>query len=382
MYFDLLEQFREEGHQVYVCMPLERRFKGETGLRQQFGMHFLKIRTLNIQKTSYIEKGLASVLLEFQYLRSIDRYLSDVAFDLVLYSTPPITFTRIVERLKRRNHVRSYLLLKDIFPQNAVDLEIISKSGIFYKYFRKKEKRLYEVSDFIGCMTAANRDYILEHNPEIDPRKIEINANSVKLVDLPVDSVPADVRFKYQLPQDKLIFIYGGNLGKPQGVDFIIEVLKSNRNNAQIFFLIIGDGTEYERLENAVDELAISNVRLLSKMHKDDYDQVVSGCDIGLIFLDHRFTIPNFPSRLLTYLEYELPVLAATDEATDLKDVIEANRIGCWCRSGDIAAFNQYVERLIRDPEELRRMGKRGKELLVREYDVKNSYQLIAGKLN
>jgi aspartate 1-decarboxylase len=54
-------------------------------------------------------------------------------------------------------------MLKDIFPQNAVDLGMIKTTGIkslLYKYFRRKEKGLYFISDRIGCMSQANVDYV------------------------------------------------------------------------------------------------------------------------------------------------------------------------------------------------------------------------------
>lgn len=89
-------------------------------------------------------------------------------FDLIIYSTPPITFQRAVEYVKERDNAQTYLLLKDIFPQNAVDIGILSKNGwkgLIYKYFRKKEKKLYGISDRIGCMSEANCKYILSHNP-------------------------------------------------------------------------------------------------------------------------------------------------------------------------------------------------------------------------
>ena len=62
-----------------------------------------------------------------------------------MYSTPPITFCRAVDYVKKRDNAQTYLLLKDIFPQNAVDIGMMSKQGIkgiLYKFFREKEKRL------------------------------------------------------------------------------------------------------------------------------------------------------------------------------------------------------------------------------------------------
>jgi hypothetical protein len=71
--------------------------------------------------------------------------------------------------------------LKDIFPQNAVDLKMMSSSGILYDYFRKREIELYIMSDWIGCMSEGNKKYILKHNSYIDEKKVEVNPNSIYL---------------------------------------------------------------------------------------------------------------------------------------------------------------------------------------------------------
>ena len=168
-----------------------------------------------------IEKGISTITLEDRFVAGIKKYFSGSSFDLVLYSTPPITFCRAVEFVKRRDNAKTYLLLKDIFPQNAVDIGMMSKSGVkglIYRYFRKKEKKLYAISDYIGCMSQANVDYVLKHNPEINPDIVEVCPNSIEVVDMRVDSATrSEMRRKYGIPLDKKVFVYGGNLGKPQG---------------------------------------------------------------------------------------------------------------------------------------------------------------------
>ena len=172
IYTDLLREFRKNGHEVYVISPVERKKKQKTHLIEENGATILKLKIGNTQKTNIIEKGISTVLLEPTFIRGIKEYFSHIKFDLVLYSTPPITFCGAIEYVKKRDNARTYLLLKDIFPQNAVDMGMLSKSGIkgmLYKYFRKKEKKLYAISDRIGCMSQANVAYVLALNPDGEP---------------------------------------------------------------------------------------------------------------------------------------------------------------------------------------------------------------------
>ena len=179
IYTDLMRKFRDEGHDVYIISPAERRFGERTSLVKQHGITLLRLRTLNIRKTSVVEKGLATLLIEPQYLLAVKRYFSELDFDLVLYSTPPITLTNVVRHIKSKHGAQSYLLLKDIFPQNAVDMGMIRKNGLLHRYFRRKEKLLYDVSDGIGCMSPANVTYLHQHNPQINPSIIHLNPNSI-----------------------------------------------------------------------------------------------------------------------------------------------------------------------------------------------------------
>ena len=294
-----------------------------------------------------------------------------------MYSTPPITFYRAIDFVKKRDGAKSYLLLKDIFPQNAVDLEMMATSGlksIIYKYFRRKEKKLYEISDRIGCMSPANVKYILDHNPELNPKKVEVGPNAIEVIDKRVNAdTRRIIRNKYGIPLDKVVFVYGGNLGKPQGIPFLIECLKTQHND-QAYFLIVGDGTDYSKLEAFVNEYKPSNVKLLKRLPKEDYDNMVAACDVGMIFLDYRFTIPNFPSRLLSYMQAGIPVLACTDPHTDIGDVIESGGFGWKCDSVSVKSFSSLIDSItISNNNQTANEW----EYLTENYSVERAYSII-----
>ena len=156
-----------------------------------------------------------------------------------------------------------------------------------------------------------------------------------------------ELREKYGIPQDKTVFVYGGNLGKPQGIPFLIKALRAVREEQDAYFLVVGNGTEFKKLEAFSAEEQQTNFKLMSRLPKEDYDRMVAACDVGLIFLDHRFTIPNFPSRLLSYMQAALPVLAATDPNTDVGEVIVNGGFGWWCESNDVEGFRTAVKQAL-----------------------------------
>lgn len=384
IYHDLMRKFRDEGHSVYIVTSSERRLRQPTSLKDSNGVHVLNVKTLNIQKTNIVEKGIGTLMLENQFKTAIKKYLNSVHFDLILYSTPPITFPNVIAYLKQKNpQATTYLLLKDIFPQNAVDLGMMSTSGVkglLYRFFRRKEKKLYALSDYIGCMSPANVSYVIRHNPEVAPSKVEVAPNSVELCHTDnTDSTDYNaIRNRYGLPIDKPIFIYGGNLGKPQGIPFLMKCLEANAKRTDCHFVVIGTGTELPKLKTWYDSLNLNNivnVTVMEGLPKAEYDELVRACDVGLIFLDHRFTIPNFPSRLLSYLENKMPVLCATDQNCDMGSIAEENGFGFWCESNSVEAFTAILDKMIAADKQA--MGEKGYEFLKANYTVENTYNAI-----
>ncbi len=381
IYNDLIKKFLREGHNIYVMVPFERRIGKHTSLYKEDGVYILGVRTLNLTKTSVIEKGIGQVILEYQFKAALKKYLSNIRFDLILYSTPPITFSKVVKYAKLLNpNAISYLMLKDIFPQNAVDLGMISKTGMggfLYKMFRKKEEELYRISDYIGCMSPANVEYVEKHNSYINPLKLEVCPNSydVTVSEHISEEEKWAIRRKYNLPTNKPIFLYGGNLGKPQGIPFLIECLKANKDRDDCYFVIVGKGTEYHLLETFINTERPTAVSLFNFIPKEDYDKLSNACDVGLVFLDYRFTIPNYPSRLLPYLMSKKPILAVTDPNCDIGSIATENGYGMWTPSNNVKAFTSIVNAILES--DLKQMGENGYQFYLNHYTIQHTYDVI-----
>lgn len=366
-----------------VISPVERRKNQKTFVVERENVKILKLRIGNTQKTNIVEKGISTLLIEQQFILGVKQYFSDIKFDLILYSTPPVTFAKVIEFIKKRDNAVSYLLLKDIFPQNAIDIGLLSKRGIkyfIYKIFRGKEKNLYAISDYIGCMSQANVDYLLEHNPYINHEKVHINPNSIEITEYNKEySKKLEIYGKYNIPLNSTTFLYGGNLGKPQDIPFVINCLKANSNRDDCFFVICGTGTDYKKLQSYIEQDKPSNVLLINGLPKAEYEDFVKAFDVGLIFLDHRFTIPNFPSRLLSYMQAKMPVLCCTDPNTDIGKVAENGGFGIWCESNNPENFTKAVDKMLN--ADLEKMGAAGYRYLKENYTAEKSCDIILSNI-
>ncbi|MBE6781148.1 MAG: glycosyltransferase family 4 protein [Ruminococcaceae bacterium] len=380
---DLIRELKSRGHNVYVVGANDRINNTPTYVKTEEDSQVLRVKILSNKNTNIIEKGLSNLMLPYLYTAAIKKFFKGIKFDLILYPTPPVTQAATVAYIKKRDNAKTYLLLKDIFPQNAVDIGMMTKSGvksIIYKTFRKKEEKLYKLSDYIGCMSGANVDYILKHNPYLKPEKVHINPNTIEVEPYEKDIEKRNaIREKWGIPEGKTVFVYGGNLGRPQDIPFVIKCLKANANREDCFFVVCGKGTEYKKLKEFYETEKPENLLLLNGLVKAEYEDFVKAFDVGLIFLDHRFTIPNFPSRLLSYMQAKMPVLACTDPNTDIGKVAEEGGFGVWCESNSPENFTKAVDKLL--SANLTEMGEAGYNYLKENYTSKQSADIIISKL-
>lgn len=375
----LISKLLYHGHSVVVCCADSKYEK--TQIVESCGIKKVEIKVPNQFGANIIKKGLILIRLERVMKKAIDKYLSGDEFDLVLYATPPITLANVVKHCKKKYGCRSYLMLKDIFPQNAVDLHMMSKrgvTGLLYKFFRAKEKKLYKYSDAIGCMSHANIDYLKAHNDNLQGKEIELFPNAVIVGqgNAPDKSDDRSILDKYGVPKDKMVFIYGGNLGKPQGLDFLEKGIKSVSGSKDVYFILIGKGSEKKKLFAALN--GVENVLTLDALPKEEYEKLCAQCDVGMIMLDKRFTIPNYPSRMLSYMQNAMPMFACTDKNTDVRQLVEEQaNCGKWCYSDDVDAFKSSIEWFVNNRDRLAELGKNGYNYMVKHFNVEDNVKKL-----
>lgn len=380
IYTDLAEALHEAGHQITVAVSEQARNLTQTLLRKEYGFDVLRVVTGNYYDVGLIEKGITTLRIPSIMKKGISKYLGERKFDLILYEAPPVTNAALVSWAKKKFNCPSYLMLKDIFPQNAVDIGMMKKNGLLYKFFQRKEKQLYDSADIIGCMSEGNKKYILEHNAVIDSNKVEVFSNTKKLTDSYL-TTDVTIRELYSIPTDACVFLFGGNMGKPQFVELLCEAIVDCKDDQNIFFLFVGRGTERYKLEETIKSEDIKNALVIKNLVREEYEQITKECNVGLITLDPRFTIPNYPSRILSYMEYAKPVLAATDKVTDFKELIENSGCGEWVWSGDKEAFVGAIKRMSTSPL-LENIGCKGRNYVKKNFDLSKSVQILEKHFN
>lgn len=377
IYTDLAEELKKRGHEIFVVASDGTGNVNKAEVGKERGIPVLRVKIVKMYDVGFLQKGISVVTLKYYLINAMKRKLKKEKFDLILFETPPTTIIDVVKWAMNRFNCPSYLMIKDIFPQNGVDIGVIKKNGIIYRYFKRKEKKLYNTASIIGCMSEANKQYILSHNLSINSNKVELFPNTKKITCNASKPTNYEMRRKYGIPENKVVAVFGGNMGKPQGLEFFMDIIKGNNNSRDVFFLLVGRGTERLMVRNFILKEGLTNVVLLDALPRDDYECLMTECDIGLIFLNHKFTIPNFPSRVLSYFEYELPVIAAIDSNTDFGIMIENAAAGYCIATGDIETFNSKLRELANDVRKRNKMGKSGRKYLEENFRVGISVDIL-----
>lgn len=375
LYTDLMEEFHRNKHNVFVVAPSKN---NTTKISVEGNINVLRVKTGKLFNTNIIRKGLANVLLPYQYKKAIKKHSNISSFDLIIMPTPPITLLTVLAYFQKTHKAKSYLILRDIFPQNAVDLKMMSKGGIIHRYFRAKENKLYKTVDTIGCMSLGNLNYLLKHNPEVKASKLHILPNWEKLSLKPEPSLDElnEVKKKYKI-EDKFIVIFGGNIGAPQKLENIINLAISCQDIKDIVFLIIGEGSKKNSIINKIKELNCKNILIKNSVDKSEYFKILRASQVGLISLSESFTIPNIPSKSLSYFNAKKPILAAIDLNTDFGEIIEEKKAGLWAKADDVEELKKKLIQFYDNPELMKEMGLNGYNYLQNELTPKQAYNTI-----
>lgn len=368
---DLGVEMRQQGHHVTIITPSEH-VTENLRVTYEEGLQVARIKTGKLKGTSKVVRAYREASLSAHLWRQGREFFRAQNCDLIIFYSPSIFFGALAAKLKALWRCPAYLILRDIFPQWAVDAGVLHK-GLVYKFFRWKELAQYAAADVIGVQSPANLEYFTKQRWGQD-YQLEVLYNWTTLDEPPLPA--ADYRRQLKL-QDKVVFFYGGNIGVAQDMDNIVRLAASLQQERQVHFLLVGEGSEVARLKALVAAGNLKNIQLLPPIGQQEYLAMLSEFDVGLVSLDRRLRTQNFPGKILGYMSAAKPMLCSLNPGNDLKTMVEANEAGLCCDNGEDERLRQHALALTRDAGLRGRLGENARHLLKKNFSV----AAIAGQI-
>jgi glycosyltransferase involved in cell wall biosynthesis len=378
---DLPDELALRGENVYVATIRERRLGLPTSLSDEYGKKILRVRTGNMfNGANKIEKGLTTILMNRPLLLEIKKHWGDIKFDLVIGTSPYTANHILIKGIKEYFRCPAFLILWDLYPQNAKDLGFI-KNKLLFNLLKKQEVKSIKQFDFIGCMSNGNINYIKENYDFIDYDKLflfPLWANKHK-----ASETKAIGRNEIGYKENDFIAVFGGSMGIPQNLSNIISLANKVKATPEIKFLFIGEGSESNNIKHLVQEMNLTNVKFIGRLDRAKYESIMSLCDVGLVSLHPDFTVPNFPSKTIEYLKYGLPILATLDRVSlnDYGNFIQDDiKVGLCSFAKDITKYEENLFRLLNDKALYIDLSNNAKKSYVENFDIQNNCNQIVNK--
>ena len=355
---DLGVEAVRQGHEVTVLTPSDMISQGvEISLEE--GLRVVRVRTRKIKGANKVLRALEETRLSTTLWNATKHFLCQNPCDLIIFYSPTIFFGGLVQKLKARWHCPSYLILRDIFPQWALDLGILRRNLVF-AYFRRQELQQYAAADIIAVQSKADLDYFARELPD-DHHRLEVLYNWMALE----EPILPRTGYRTQLGlQDKVVFFYGGNVGVAQDMDNILRLAENLSGHHEVYFLLVGDGSMVKQLKRSIVRRGLDNIQILPPVGQQEYLSIVSEIDVGIVSLDRRLKTHNIPGKTLSYLYWSKPVLASINPGNDLFDLLTESNAGLCFVNGEDEGFSAAALRLANDPALRASMGRNSRRLL------------------
>ncbi len=360
---DLAREMVREGHKVTVIVPAPGRGQSSRVERWE-GIEVLRLASPQTKDVSYARRTLGELLMPYAMLARL-RMLGRArdVWDGVIWYSPTIFLGPLASSLRRRSGCRSYLIVRDIFPEWAVDMGLMRR-GLPYHFFRAVARYQYSVADVIGVQTAGNLPYFGEWAVARRGRRLEVLQNwltraSTLACSIDVSRTPIAGR---------KIFVYAGNMGIAQGMSLLIELARELQSRRDIGFLFVGRGSDALRIRQDAAELGLDNVVFFDEIDPDEIAGLYAQCHVGIVALDQRHKTHNIPGKFLSYMHSGLPVLAAVNKGNDLVKLIETERVGLAEVDASASSLARAAERLLAKIKETAGYGERCRALAAKMF--------------
>jgi len=273
--------------------------------------------------------------------------------DVVLVdSTSPFLLV-VAWLLRRLRGIPFVFLVQDVYPEIAIELDIVGPQSMYARTWRWLYRRVYAAADRIVVLGETMRDIVSKQVKPTDTGKFVVIPNWAD-GDSIVPRSPEDNPLRQELGlADKLVVIYSGNMGLVHDMETVMGAVERLQDLEDLRFLFIGGGGKRDWVESVVREQGLTNVQMLPYQPLDRVPYSLTCGDISLVTLRRGMEGLSVPSKIYASLAAGLAVLAVAGEQSELGDIVMTHECGLRVDQGDVDAMVTGIRSIYDDRVQL-----------------------------
>jgi len=289
--------------------------------------------------------------------------------DRVLVVTTPPSMPFVVALAALVKGSSYILLIHDNYPEILIAVGKSTPGSLLARTISFFNRWLYKYASKIIVVGRDMHELLTRKTAGLD----------IPIVTIPnwaeLESVEPSPRSENKLLQElslseKFVFLYAGNLGHPNDLESIIECADGLREIEDLHFIFLGTGVKRKWLETRVRELSLTNVSILDPRPRRDQSIFLNACDVGLVSLVKNMVGVSMPSRTYNILAAGRPILALTEDGSELATVVHEDLVGWAVQPGDPASLKKTIVEILDSREKLPAMAEAARASALSKYSL------------
>jgi glycosyltransferase involved in cell wall biosynthesis len=162
-------------------------------------------------------------------------------------------------------------------------------------------------------------------------------------------------------------------MGHPQDLESIVECAEKLKDDERFHFLFLGSGVKRKWLETEARENSLTNVTILPPRPRAEQKLFLNACDVGFVSLVRGMRGVAMPSRTYNFLAAGKPILALTEENSEVARVIEEDRVGWIVPPSEPTKLLQIIYKIYDERNFLSEISKRARKSALDKYSVETA---------
>jgi colanic acid biosynthesis glycosyl transferase WcaI len=274
---------------------------------------------------------------------------------LVISPSFPALLPAIVNARLRRLPLA--LWLHDLLPDGATASGLVTKGGLVLKASRWLERTAYREADRIVVLSAPFAQNL--HGKGVPAEKIElIYAPATR-------GVPADTRVVEHGVERRVLCM--GNIGLTQGLAPLVRDFEASdrMSDLNVKLIITGNGVAADDVRA---EIRSDRVEMPGLVDDERLERELRSATLALVSQAYEGTEFNLPSKLMNYMSYGLPVIAAVNPSSETARLVREAGAGWVTGSSVPGALPTAIAQALSDPVELAARGRAAREYAVANF--------------